>query len=170
MQFVCSNQEAFAQAAINHDSNDFECFAAIGVAGAAGVTCPAIHVRFHTAAVAGLDASDIIGNRQYFDSQFMSGNPGIAEEWHLAEVAADISSADTHSVSSHQCLTRPWLTRIGNVDMNQLSGFLKLNGLHGCSLSHIGRAYCFDTDRPTVRLIVWQAGLSAKRIIRVTSC
>ena len=62
-----------------------------------------------TFADAGADVDD-------FDAQLVTGDAGIAEERHLAEIAADVGSANADPMDAHQSLAGAGLGRLWNVE------------------------------------------------------
>ena len=76
---------------------------------AAGVAVRVVDVGLDRAAVAGLDVRHALADLDHLDPQLVAGDARIAEEGHLAEVAADVGPADADPVDAHQRLARPGL-------------------------------------------------------------
>ena len=82
----------------------------------AGETLLAIDVRFDRAAVAGLDVDDASADFDDLDAEFMAGDARVAEERHLAEVAADVGAANADAMDAHHCLAGAGFFRAGDLD------------------------------------------------------
>ena len=120
VQLVGANQKPFAQTAVDHHADDIELFAAVAVALPAGVALAAVHVRFDATAVAGLDVGHAVADFEDFHAQLVAGDSRIAEERHLAQVAAVIGAADAHAMRPHQGLPRSGRLRFGDVHVLEM--------------------------------------------------
>src|SRR5207247_10757 len=125
--------------AIAVDAERLMVLAAIGVAAETGIAPLAVDVGLDGAMIAGLDIGDIGADVDYFDSQLMSGNARVAEERHLAEIAAEIGAADTDAMHTHERFAAPWRRRFWNVDLAKLLRLFELDCFH--VVSSYGRAY-----------------------------
>ena len=54
----------------------------------------------------------------------------VAEERHLAEVAADVGPADADAVDPHQGLARAWRGRLRLLDRAKFFGCFEAEGVH----------------------------------------
>ncbi len=104
VQLPGRHDELRPQTAVAVDAEDFELLAAVRLAAAAGVTVRVVDVRLDGAAVAGLDVRHALADRHDLDAQLVAGDARIAEERHLAEIAADVGAADADTVDAHQRL------------------------------------------------------------------
>ena len=126
-------QELRAQAAVAVDAQDLQLLAAVRVAAAAGVAVGIINIRLHGAAVAGLDVGDALADGDDLDAQLVAGDARVAEEGHLAEVAAEVRPADADPVDAHQGLAGSGRGGLGGVDEGEVLGGLQEQGFHGCA-------------------------------------
>ena len=74
---------------------------------------------------------DTLTHGYNFQAQLMSGNPGIGEEGHLAQIAGKVGSADAHTVSADQCLSRARSRRVGEIDHRDDLWLGEFNCFHG---------------------------------------
>src|SRR5438067_277466 len=97
-------------------TQDLELLAAIGPAAATGVAVGVVDVRLHRTPIARLDIGHARPDIEHLDTELVAGDARIAEEGHLAEIAADIGAANADPMHAHERLPRPWFLRPGNVD------------------------------------------------------
>ena len=136
MQLVGSDQKAFAQTAIDHDSDDVKSCAAVPLTSSAGEAGSAIHVRLNAAAIADFDIGDAVANCEDFNAQFMAGNSRILEKWEFPKKTAEICAANPHSMRAHQNMTRAGWTGIRDVHVFKTARFFESNGFHERSIFH----------------------------------
>ena len=67
---------------------------------------------------------------EHFDAQFVAGDARVAEERHLAEVAAVVGAAHADAVDAHERLACPWPHRLVSVGEAQPTWLIKHNRLH----------------------------------------
>ena len=108
--------------------------AAVGEAAPAGVALLAVDVRLDRAAVARLHVRHALADREHFDAELVPGNARIAEERHLAEIAAEIGAADADAVHAHERFARPGLRPARAMSMlaRSVCGFSSWSGFHEC--------------------------------------
>ena len=116
VQLAGRHEEARPQAAVAMDAERLVLLAAVGVAAAAGVALLAVDVRLDRAAIARPDVGHARADGEHLDAQLVARDARIAEEGHLAEVAADVGAADADPVDADQGLARAGLLRGGDVD------------------------------------------------------
>ena len=78
---------------------------AVGVSSLTGVTALAVHIRLDGATVSGLHILNLWSDLDDLDSQLVTGDPGVAEERHLAQVAADVGAAGRSNTNSFRMAT-----------------------------------------------------------------
>ncbi|MEY3459896.1 MAG: hypothetical protein RL215_3053 [Planctomycetota bacterium] len=144
MEFIGADEEAFAETAIHHDSDDIQRSAAVAVAAAAGVALSAVHVGFNAAAVAGFEVVDLWSDFEDFDTELMAGDAWVAEERELSKVTAQIGPADAHAMGAYEDFTGAWWGRVGDVDELEVAGFFESNGFHGVCY----QTFCRRVMRP----------------------
>jgi hypothetical protein len=91
----------------------------------------AVDVGFDGAAVPGADVCDAIADGQHLDAQLMAWDPGVAEERHLAEVAAVVGATDANLTHPEQGLAGTRRGGFGNVEEPEGLGAFELEGAHG---------------------------------------
>ena len=79
-----------------------------------------------------------VADIQHFDAQLMAGNAWIAEERHLAQVAADVGSANADLVDANQRLAGARFFRGGNIDALPISRGAQETALSWVILSGAG--------------------------------
>ena len=79
----------------------------------------------------GLTLVTPVADREHFDAQLVAGNPRVAEERHLAEVAADVGAADADAMDADQRLARPRRGRLGRFNQFECLRRCELQGVHG---------------------------------------
>src|SRR5665213_2726394 len=111
MEFSSRQDETRSHAAVGMHAKHFEILAAVGAADLARSALLAIHVRFDRALIAGLNVGYTGTDFQHLDTQLVPRNSRVAVERHLAEISADISSADADTMHAHQRLASLGLGR-----------------------------------------------------------
>src|SRR5205085_2596520 len=96
----------------------------------AGRTRLAIQVRLDGAAVTRLDVGDVGADLEHLDAQLMAGNTRIAEERHLAQVAADVGAADADAMDANQGLSGAGTVGLGYADLLEQTGSFQLDRFH----------------------------------------
>jgi hypothetical protein len=112
------------------DAEHLELPAAVGVPPPARVAVRVVEVRLDRAAVAGPDVYHPRADLEHLDPQLMPRNAGVAEERHLAQVAADVGAADADPVDAHQRLARPGLPGRVRFDALEVLGRFQQQGFH----------------------------------------
>src|SRR5262249_14354737 len=112
-------------------------------------------VRLDRAAVAGPDVGHARADGEHLDAELVAGDTRVAEEGHLAQVAADVGAADADAVDAHQRLARP--RRRGPVDLDAAPPVrgIQGQGLHGSASPVwrlVGQAF-----QPDALLSGWKA-------------
>jgi hypothetical protein len=116
VEFPRRYDEQRTQTAVAMNAERLMFLAAIGVAANTGVTLLTVDVRFDRASIAWPDVGDIGMDIEYLNAELMAWNARVTEEWHLAEVAAEVCAADSHLMDANQGLTRFGLVGRGNVN------------------------------------------------------
>ena len=117
VQLARGDEEARAQSAVAMDAERLMLFATVGVAAPAGVTLLTVNVRLDAATVAGRDVRNALADGEDFDAEFVAGDARVAEERHLAEVAADVGAADADLMDAHQRLAGAGRGGAGDVEL-----------------------------------------------------
>jgi hypothetical protein len=63
-----------------------------------------MHVGFHTATISWLHMGDLAADLEDFNAELMSGNTGIAEKRHFAQVAGKVRAAYPNAMYLDKCL------------------------------------------------------------------
>src|SRR6266508_5207711 len=134
MQLAGGQNHPFTHSAIAHHAERFVALATIGVAATASVALQAIEVGLNGTTVAWFDVRDALADLNHLDSQFVSGNAGITEERHLAEVATDVRAANPDAMNTDERLVWPGRRRIREVDGTEALRFFEKNGFHALGL------------------------------------
>ena len=116
--------------AVAVDAEDLEPLAAVRVSAPAGVAVRVVDVRLDRAAVAHPDVRDPRPDLDDLDPQLVAGNPRVTEERHLAEVAADVRTADPDPVDAHERLTRAGSARCVGLNPAKVLRRLKKERFH----------------------------------------
>jgi hypothetical protein len=90
-----------AEAPIAMDTEGLVVVAAVGVSPTTGMAALAVEIGLHAAAVPGTNLGDTLAHRDHLDTQFVTGDPGIGIEGHLAQVASEVRTADTDLVDAN---------------------------------------------------------------------
>ena len=138
MQLVGSDQKAFAQTAIDHDSDDVKSCAAVPLTSTTREAGSTIHVRLDAAAIADFDVTDGVANCKDFNSQFMAGNSRILKKRKFPKKTAEICPANPHSMRAYKNLTRARWTGISDVHVFKAARFFESNGFHERSVFQDG--------------------------------
>ena len=77
----------------------------------------------------GLDVGDARADCEHLDAQLVAGNARVAEERHLAEIAADVGAADADAMHANQRLARARARGVLNRPI-EVAGFFKTNCFH----------------------------------------
>ena len=88
----------------------------------------------------GLTLVDAGADRDDLDAQLVAGDARVAEERHLAEVAADVGAADADAVDADQGLAGAGSGRLGDGDGAKPAGLFELDGVHASLVA--GRGFC----------------------------
>src|SRR5207249_175107 len=123
-------QEARPQSAVAVDAERLVLLTAIVAALATGVAGLTVDVRLDGAAVAGPDVAHAGADFQHLDAQLVAGDARVAEERHLAEVAADVGAADADAVDADQRLAGAGAIRAVDVDALEVLGGFEEEGFH----------------------------------------
>lgn len=130
MQFARGHDDLLAHPAVHHHAQHFQRLATIATAAPAGEARLAIHVRLNGTAVAGLDVGDAIADGKDFDAEFVTGNARVAEERHLAEVAAVVGAANAHAMHGDERFAGGGLRGRGDFNLAELLRLFELDGFH----------------------------------------
>ena len=120
----------FTHATVFVHTNHLETFAAISRSLSARIAFATVHVRLDGAAITWLYVFHIVANRHHLNAQFVTGNDGVSEERHFAEIAGDVRAANPHAMHLHQCLARPGLRRFIDIGMHKMLGLIEYDGFH----------------------------------------
>ena len=131
VEFAGRTDPGRAQASVGVNAKNLNAGAAVAVAFPAGRGGGVIDVGFEGASISNLKVVDTLTHGYNFQAQLMSGNPGIGEEGHLAQIAGKVGSADTHTVSADQCLSRARSRRVGEIDHRDDLWLGEFNCFHG---------------------------------------
>src|SRR5439155_11001573 len=99
------------------NAENLQPLAAVRPAAAAGVTCWIVDIRLDRTAVARSDVGHVIAHRDDFNAQLVSQYPRIGHERHLAEIGADVSSANANPMDTHQRLADGGSRRLRQFDL-----------------------------------------------------
>ena len=130
MQLARGQDHPLAQTAIHHHTECFVAFATIAVPALARGALLAIDVRLNGATITHLDVRDSRPHHQHLHPKLMTGNAGITEERHLAEITGKIGATDTDAMNAHQGFTGGRSSSFRNVDKAKGERFFELNGFH----------------------------------------
>jgi len=130
MHFAGREKNTVGEAAVAHDAEGLVVFAAIGEAAAAGVAFLAVEVRFDGAAVTRADMAYVFTDGNNLDAEFVSWDPGVGEEGHFAEVAAEVGATDPHAVDADEDFVGSGRGGFGDVDEFEVFGFGELDRFH----------------------------------------
>jgi hypothetical protein len=136
VQLARGDGEEWPQAAVAVDTERLMVLAAIGVTALAGVALLAIDVRLHRAAIAGLDVRDIGADLDDLDAELVAGDARLAEEGHLAEVAAEVGAADADAMDADDRVAGAGTRRLRHIDAAKLLRLLELDGFHEIHPTH----------------------------------
>ena len=83
------------------NSKDLQPVAAVGQSDAARITGRVIDVWFHTASVSLLQMIDAGPDADYFNSQLVSGDPGITKKGHFTQISTEVGPANSHPMNPY---------------------------------------------------------------------
>src|SRR5439155_26661926 len=107
--------------------------AAVRPAAAAGVTCWIVDIRLDRTAVARSDVGHLIAHRDDFNAQLVSQYPRIGHERHLADIGADVSSANANPMDTHQRLAAARRQWFGQVNLTENFRSVQPESMHRIS-------------------------------------
>jgi hypothetical protein len=123
-------REQWPQTTVAVNTQGLVVFAAVGQSPLAGRTLLAVDVGLDAAAVARLHVRDTRADGHHLDPQLMPRNPRIAEEGHLAEIAAVVGATDAHRMHADDHLAGRRRFGFGCLDESKRPGFFQQQGLH----------------------------------------
>jgi hypothetical protein len=119
MELSGRHGEERPQATVTVHAERLMVFAAIREPTPTRRTVLAVDVWLHAAAVARLDIRDPGTDGDHLDAEFVPRNPRIAEERHLAEVAAVVGAADADRMHADHRLAGRRCVRLRNLDISE---------------------------------------------------
>ena len=131
MQLAGRHREQRSQAAVAVDTERLVMLAAVGEAPLTGIALLAVDVGLDAAAVARLHVLDPRPHRHHLDAEFMARDARVAEERHLAEVAAVVGAADADGMHADDGRAGAGCRRLRGVDEPEGLGVFEEQGLHG---------------------------------------
>jgi hypothetical protein len=134
MKFAGWHPVVLAESTIAVNPQRLVVVAAVGVSSATRMTALAVQVGLYAAPISRTHVRDPVADRHHFDTQFMPGNPRVGKEGHLAQVAAEVGTANAHLMDANHSLTRAGSRRFVDVDDPERSGLFQLDGLHAREL------------------------------------
>ena len=141
MQLARRQREQRPQPAVAVDAEDLQLLAAVRMPAAARVAIRVVDVRLDRAAIAGLDVLHVRADGDDLDAEFMTRNPRVAKERHLAEIPGQIGPADADVVDAHDRVIGTGLAWFGNVDLFPVQRRFELECFHGQSREWYSRAW-----------------------------
>ena len=149
MKLACGHREQRPQASVTVHAERLMVLTAVGQPALAGGTPLAIDVRLHAAAVARLDVRHPCADGHHLDPQFVPWDPRVAEEGHLAQVAAEVSAADADSVHANDCLAGERRRGLRDLDTPEILGLFQQQRLHWITFFRGGRFQGCRTGQPS---------------------
>jgi hypothetical protein len=105
--------------------------AAVGETAFAGVALLAVDIGLDRTAVTVADVGDVGADGEDLHAEFVSGNPRVGEERHLAEVTGEVSATDADAMDADEGFARSGSEGFGDVETDPGQGLFELEGLHG---------------------------------------
>ena len=146
VQLAGRDDELRPQAAVGVDAEDLQVLAAVRRPRRQAKHCLAVDVRLDRAAVAGLDVGHAGADRDDFDAQLVAGNARVAEERHLAEIAADVGAADADAMDADEGFAAAGGRGSGMAMVRNRPG---CSSWMACMLTHRTGRRCFSDPSPT---------------------
>ena len=116
MEFASWDRVVSPKASVAMHAQGLVVMTTIGVTPATGMAVLAIQVGLDAAPISGTHVRDPVADAHHFDAQFMPRNPRVGEEGHLAQVAAEVGTANAHLMDANHSLTRAGSRRFVDVD------------------------------------------------------
>src|SRR5450755_2673447 len=104
MQIGSGQQRKFAQSPVNMNPKNLQIGAAIRLAAQTGRTGTARQIGAYCAMIAFHKMLHFCSDSHYFNTEFMTKNPGIRKEWLIAMKGVVVSSADAYLSNANKCL------------------------------------------------------------------